>query len=244
MRAPTTLFCLPHAGASANVYAPWRRLLSHRMAVQLVELPGRGGRLNETLIEDFDVLVAQLADELSAIASNAPRYALFGHSLGGTLAFELAYALAERGVSAPAALFVSGTPGPTWHDDVKKDFYRAAPTDAQLTDELRRLNGMPAELLENAELMQMVLPVLAADSRLCASFIRRERTPLPCPIYAFGGTRDPVVSTAALQVWQCETSAGFVAEMFDGDHFFIRDHERVLLHRLETILAQPVVAAA
>ena len=244
MKSSTTLFCLPHAGASANVYAPWRRLLPHWMKVQLVELPGRGSRLNEPLVEDFDVLVAQLADELSDMARRTPRYVLFGHSLGGLLAFELAYALAERGVSAPAALFVSGAPGPMWHDPARDDSYSVPPTDMQLTEELRRLNGMPAELLQNAELMEMVLPVLAGDFRLRASFIRRERAPLACPIYAFGGTRDPVVSTAALHAWRCETTAGFMTEMFDGDHFFIRDHERVLLDRLQTFSAQPVVESA
>ncbi|MDY7547442.1 alpha/beta fold hydrolase [Glaciimonas sp. CA11.2] len=244
MKSSMTLFCLPHAGASANVYAPWRRLLPHWMTVHPVELPGRGNRLNQPLVKDFDVLVAQLADELSAAAHSTPRYALFGHSLGSLLAFELAYALAELGVSMPAALFVSGAPGPIWRDIARDDFFSTWPTDAQLMEELRRLNGMPTELLQNAELMEMVLPVMAGDFRLGASFVRRERTPLRCPIYAFGGTRDPVVSTAALHAWQCETTAEFKTQMFDGDHFFIRDHERVLLGRLEALSAQSVVEAA
>jgi len=241
MAESMTLLCLPYAGASASVYASWRRLLPAWLKVQPVELPGRGSRMDDPFAENLNALAVQLAAELSAglVLRSAPRYALFGHSLGGLIAYELAHALADQGV--PAALFVSGASAPSQRDDQR---YRALATNAQLRAELRRLNGMPDELLENTELMEMVLPVLAADFRLCASFIRRKRTPLSCPIHVFGGTHDPTVPASALAAWQRETVDEFSTEMFDGDHFFIRSHERALLHRLKTISARLTVKAA
>lgn len=242
--APITLFCFPHAGASAHVYAQWQRLLPQWMTVRPIELPGRGERSRESLIEDFSVLIRKLTDELFEAACATRRYALFGHSLGGLIAFELAYALTERGAPAPAALFVSGVSGPIEKDQREAKEFPEPPTDAQLMERLRRLNGMPTALLENAELMEMVLPVLSADYHLYASYRRPQRAPLNCPIYAFGGTHDPIVSSAALQTWECETTAQFSTEMFDGDHFFIRDHETVLLQRLESFSALCAMEAA
>lgn len=238
------MFCFPHAGASAHVYAQWQRLLPQWMTVRPIELPGRGKRLREPLIEDFSVLRDQLADALFEAACAARRYALFGHSLGGLIAFELAHALTERGAPAPAALFVSGVSGPIEKDQREEKEFHEPPTDAQLMERLRRLNGMPAALLDSAELMEMVLPVLSADYHLYASYRRPQRAPLSCPIYAFGGSHDPIVSIAALQAWEYETTAQFSTQMFDGDHFFIRDHETVLLHRLETFSALCAMEAA
>lgn len=239
MTRALTLFCLPYAGASAAVYQPWRRRAPSWLAVEPVELPGHGCRLDETLLDEFGALVEQLADEL------APRlpanYALFGHSLGALVAYELAQTFVARGLPAPAALFVSGASAPSRRDDGR---YRGLVGEERLKEELRRLGGTPDEVLDDAELMALMLPVLAADFRLCASFVRRERAPLACPLHVFGGARDATVPLLALAAWQRETCGEFSCETFDGGHFFIKSHERALWRRLESLAAQRVALAA
>ncbi|WP_163029419.1 thioesterase II family protein, partial [Pseudomonas viridiflava] len=101
------LFCLPYSGASAMFYSPWRRTLPDWLNVRPLELPGRGMRMAEPLQTDIVQLADQLADEIAAELDTP--YALFGHSLGGLLAFELAHALRVRGLPAPLALFTSAT---------------------------------------------------------------------------------------------------------------------------------------
>lgn len=238
MAQALTLFCLPYAGASAVVYQPWRRWAPSWLAVEPVELPGHGSRLGEPLRDEFDVLVEQLADEL------APRlpmnYALFGHSLGALIAYELAHAFAARGMPAPAALFVSGASAPSRRDDGR---YRGLVGEERLKEELRCLGGTSDEVLDDAELMALMLPVLAADFRLCASFVRRERTPLACPLHVFGGTRDATVPLPTLAAWQRETCGEFSCETFDGGHFFIKSHERALWRRFESLVAQRLALA-
>ena len=108
------LFCLPYSGASAMAYSRWRRSMPDWLQVRPLELPGRGMRMDEPLQSDIRRLAAQLADEISAELDRP--YALFGHSLGGLLAFELAHALHERGLPAPLALFASATAGPSRRD--------------------------------------------------------------------------------------------------------------------------------
>ncbi|MFS2126939.1 thioesterase II family protein, partial [Pseudomonas sp. Pseusp97] len=104
------LFCLPYSGASAMVYARWKRQLPGWIDVCPVELPGRGRRFAESLHTDLRALASQLADEIAARLDQP--YALFGHSLGGLLAFELAHALRDRGLPMPQALFASAAPAP------------------------------------------------------------------------------------------------------------------------------------
>ena len=85
MQAPLSLLCLPCAGASATMYLRWRRLLPRWIEVVPVELPGRGQRLGEDFVEDFDSLVARLcAEQDAALRGN---FALFGHSMGALLAW-------------------------------------------------------------------------------------------------------------------------------------------------------------
>src|SRR6186713_968087 len=111
------LLCLPYSGGSAMFYARWRRLLPSWIDVRPVEWPGRGARMDEPLATDPRVLVAQLAGELAAQLDGS--YALFGHSLGAMIAFELAHGLLDRGAPAPTILFASGAEAPAARDGSK-----------------------------------------------------------------------------------------------------------------------------
>lgn len=225
MNTPTRLrlFCLPYSGASAMVYSRWRRVLPEWLLVRPLELPGRGMRMDEPLQRDIKALAAQLADEISTELEGP--YALFGHSLGGLLAFELAHALRERGVAPPLALFASGTAGPAQRDVSE---YAVEKTDAQLIERLRELKGTAEDVLANHELMQLMLPILRADFLLCGSFHYGLRTPLAMPIHVFGGKQDSVRAEELLD-WQADTSSGFSLDMFDGHHFFLVPHESAVL---------------
>lgn len=217
------LYCLPYSGASAMVYVRWRRALPNWLQVCPLELPGRGMRMDEPLQRDIKALAAQLAQEISR-DPHTP-YALFGHSLGGLLAFELAHALNARNLPAPLALFVSGTAGPARRDVSE---YAVEKTDEQLIARLRELQGTAEEALANSELMQLMLPILRADFLLCGSFSYGERQPLGMPIHVFGGKQDSVRADQLLD-WQLEAASGFSLDLFDGHHFFIVQHESAVL---------------
>ena len=220
------LFCLPYSGASAMAYSRWRRSLPEWLQVRPLELPGRGMRMDEPVQSDIRRLASQLADEISAELDRP--YALFGHSLGGLLAFELAHALRERGLPEPLALFASATAGPARRDVSE---YTVAKTDAQLIARLRELNGTSEAVLANPELMQLMLPILRADFLLCGSFTHDQRPPLPLPIHVFGGKQDSVRAEQLLD-WQLDTSRVFSLDLFEGHHFFLVEQEIPLLRCL------------
>lgn len=226
------LFCLPYSGASAMFYSPWRRALPDWLNVRPLELPGRGMRMAEPLQTDIVQLAGQLADEIAAELDTP--YALFGHSLGGLLAFELAHALRARGLPAPLALFASATAGPARRD---VSDYAVARTDAQLIERLRTLKGTREEVIANDELMQMMLPILRADFLLCGSFVYGVREPLQIPIHVFGGKQDSV-SVEELLDWQEDAATGFSLDMFEGHHFYLVDEQAQLLRHLRRYAEQ------
>lgn len=232
-----TLYCLPYSGASAMVYSRWRRRLPEWLKVQPVELPGRGARIGEPLHTDMAVLARHLADEM--IVRLERPYALFGHSLGALLAFEIAHALHARGVEPPLALFASGTAAPTRREDYERD-YSEPKSDEELVAELRDLQGTPEEVLANAELMSMTLPILRADFLMCGRYRYRQRPRLMLPIHVLGGRGDKSTMEQLL-AWRTETAHGFSLDMFDGGHFFIHEHEHHVLGSVTQQLSNRLV---
>jgi surfactin synthase thioesterase subunit len=238
------LLCLPCAGGSATVYSRWAQAAPSWLAVRPLELPGRGTRHHEPLQHDPHLLADQLSDEcLSQHIGPGTRFALFGHSLGGLLAFEIAHRLHARGC-APVALFVAASRAPSARDDSR---YAALRDDAEVLAEMRALGGTPEALLAEPELMAMVLPVIKADFQLCGHYRRQPRASLPVPIHALAGKRD-TFAPEMLDDWRCETSDAYTRTDFDGDHFFVRDDPAHLLaviaNRLASAMHAPRTLAA
>lgn len=236
MPAPLTLFSLPCAGASAAMYLRWRRRLPSWVQIQPIELPGRGGRLNEAPERSFDALAARLCDEFEMYPPQ--RYALFGHSMGALLAYRIAHCLLARKRPLPVALLLSACAAPS-RQDAKR--YADKDSDASLIAELRKQKGTPEEVFENPELLSMTLSLLGMDYRICASFRYTELPPLPIPIHVFGGRADEI-RPSGLDAWRSESAADFSVDWFEGGHFFLRQHEDTFLPVLVQRLASNAVA--
>jgi len=221
------LFCLPCAGASATMYLRWRRLLPAWIRVLPLELPGRGSRLGEPFVEDFQALVKLLCEEIYLRAPG--RWAIFGHSMGALLAFGIAARLQSLQATLPEMLFVSASPAPSRRDP---DRYPDSGDDAALIADLRRQGGTPQAVFDSPEMLRMTLDTLGADYRVCESFHHWRGPRLPIPIQVFAG-RDDLIEPGGMEAWRSETDGDFSLQWFDGGHFFIRQREPQLLRALE-----------
>lgn len=226
-QANLRLFCFPYAGGGALSFRTWPNGLSTTIEVCAVELPGRGTRMRLAPFTQLESLVEALAQALLPNL-NKP-FALFGHSMGGLVSFELARLLRRKYGLLPVHLFVSGRRAPQVPD--LDPPIHALPEPAFL-DELRRYNGTPEAVLENKELMQLLLPILRADFAVLETYVYTTEPPLGCPITAFGGLQDCKVSCDHLEAWRNQTSASFSLQMLPGDHFFLNSAQALLLQSL------------
>jgi medium-chain acyl-[acyl-carrier-protein] hydrolase len=229
--APLRLICLPYAGGSAAIYRDWSLLLAPRIEVLAIELPGHGRRRDEEPFTAVSPLVDALASALLPDL-NKP-FAIFGHSMGALLGYELARRLYIHVGLQPRRLIVSGNTAPGIK--TSSQIVHNLP-DKEFIAELARLNGTPGELLGNAELMQLALPLLRADFHLNETYQHRPFPILTCPVSAYGGMSDDDVSADALAAWKHVTRGPFIATMFEGDHFFIHTATTLILQQIESDL--------
>ncbi|NLG49318.1 MAG: thioesterase [Chloroflexi bacterium] len=223
-QASLRLFCFPYSGASASAFYAWASSLPDAIEVCPVELPGRGARLTEPLCSRLSPLVESIAQGLLP-ALDKP-FALFGHSMGALVSFELARHLRRRYGVEPVHLFVSGHPAPQLPDEEPP--IHALP-EAEFIARVRGLNGTPDEVWQHAELRDLLIPILRADFAVCETYQFRPDEPLRHPISAMAGLGDPYVSRGQMEGWRELTAGAFSLRMFPGDHFYLHADRYLLL---------------
>lgn len=237
--ARARLFCFHHAGAGAAVYRPWVAGLPAELELAAVQLPGRANRLDEAPIDRMPALVDALLAALRPEFDDRP-FAFFGHSMGAVLAAELAHALQATGAPMPSHLVVSGRRPPHW-PSADAPLHRL-PDDAFVAEIQRRYGGIPAEVLEHADVMALLLPGLRADiAALETHQPPSGRAPLDCALSVFGGSDDPLTPRAHLDAWRGEARGPVRVRVFPGDHFYLNVRRDALLADLSVTLA-PMLA--
>ncbi|EST35962.1 hypothetical protein N566_16925 [Streptomycetaceae bacterium MP113-05] len=214
--AGLTLICFPFAGGTASVYRGWQEHLGEDVRVVSVQLPGRGLRLRERPLSAMDPLVEELVAALTR--SGLPqRYALFGHSMGALLAYEVACELRRRGEQQPLHFFASGSRAPHLYGD-RSD--HTLP-DEELRKVVTDLGGLGADESIAAAYFRRRLPALRADLRACETYVWSPRPPLECPMTAFSAMDDPLATARQVEEWRAYTSCSFLSRHIPGDHFFL-----------------------
>ncbi|MBB1243056.1 thioesterase [Streptomyces durbertensis] len=227
------LFCLPYAGGAAGVFSGWQARLPASVDVCPIELPGRGGRFVEPLPGEMDLLVEDV------LARVEPRldlpYAVFGHSFGSALAYEVTRHLVAEG-APPVRLLVSAFRAPSLPPPDHR--YSDLP-DAEFRRFLGELGGTPQVLLDDEEFMALLLPVVKHDFRLAEHYGGLDDGPLPIPVTAFGSATDQRFSLAEVRAWAAHTGS-FTLHEVPGDHFFLNTRRDLLLDLLARELASSI----
>ena len=226
------LLCLPYAGGSEAVFRDWREGLPESIEVCAVQLPGRGARVKEPPFSDPRLLVEAAAEGL--ISEMDKPFAIFGHSMGAAIAFELARQFRREYGIQPVHLFISARCSP--QSLIGQTMPRL--TDADFEAVLERGEATPKEVLEDPELMELLLPVLRADFAVGQPEILKPEPPLDGPITVFGGLSDLTTKRECLEGWREHTSGRFLVRMLPGGHFFLRDARPLILKAIAAELQQ------
>jgi surfactin synthase thioesterase subunit len=221
--------CLHYAGGGASVFRHWDPAFAPLAEIYPIQLPGREGRLREPAIASLRAVVAALADTLEAHLDR--RYAIFGHSMGALIGFELARELRRRGLALPVHLFLASYCAP----QLLRREHRAGTVKQEAAKQLASAGALSAGM--NEEMLALFVPTLEADTRLCESYEYVEEEPLACPLTAFRGTTDYVLDEH-LAGWRAQTRGAFDTQTFLGDHFFLRDTPRGVVQAIRRALAR------
>jgi surfactin synthase thioesterase subunit len=221
------LFCLPYAGGSAMIYKNknWERYLDDSIELVPIELAGRGIRYSEKLYGNFNEAVDDIYNLIKGDLDKTD-YAIYGHSMGSLLAYELYYKIKQlKNKSSPRHMFFSGIQPP--HLKINHKMIHHLP-DKEFEEEIIGLGGTPKEIFENKEVFKFFLPTLRADFKIIEKYNYVEkRDKIDCAITILIGREDKLTKSNIVE-WKIQTQSDCNIYSFQGDHFFINSNvERI-----------------
>jgi surfactin synthase thioesterase subunit len=229
------LFCLPYSGSGASIYHGWRHLLDPRVEVTPIRLPGREDRIGEPPSHSAEAIAA-------VVAARADRpYAIYGHSMGARLGFEVIRALRRQGVRLPFRFYPAACLPP----DIAWPFTRCVDLpDGDFLNALAEHLNAPAEAWTIPELRELVLPVLRADFTWIARYQYQAEPPLAVPLVGLAGADDPEAGPSSMLGWSRHTSVSFRLHTLPGDHFFLRSAAAEVTSLLSADMLRAIGAGA
>jgi len=220
------LICLPHAGGGASSFHALAGLLPRDIEMLTVQLPGRESRLSEPPFCRMAPLIDALTGAVAPLLDKP--YALFGHSMGALIAYELGRAFERQRLPLPCTTIVSGRRAPSV-PNTEAPLHRLP--DDQFVDALiARYDAIPKVIRDEPELMALFMPVLKADFEVFETHHHADTPPLDCALAIYGGRADP--QTQQMEGWADLYDGPCRTRLFDGGHFYLADQRRALADTL------------
>jgi surfactin synthase thioesterase subunit len=215
------LFCLPFGGGNKYAYKQYEACKQPGINLVTLEYPGRASRSPDPLCTHANQLAEDMYGQLKKQVGKTP-YALYGHSMGGLMVHLIARKIIAAGeIAPPVYLFVSGCAGPSSRGRLgRKVLNRYLMPKEQLLDEVRRLEGIPREMLQDPELMDYIEPIMRADFEVSETYVYEPGEPYNIPLMVITGTKESF-EQEDIRAWQQETLQPVVFKQMPGTHFFI-----------------------
>ena len=228
------LLCLPHAGGSASFYFPLARALAEQADVVVVQYPGRQDRRDEPTIDQLPVLAEHVIKAIVELAGEDAPLAIFGHSMGAIVGYEVALGLADRDLPAPSRLFASGRRAPSCYRN--ESIHELS--DEGLLSALRGLGATDPVLLNDPELQAMILPAVRGDYTAIETYRHTPGRALTCPVTVLVGAADQMVSIDEAASWSGHTTGPTDLQVFPGGHFYLAERSEDVIAAVAERLTQ------
>lgn len=219
------------------LYYAWKSHLQEHVELFPVELAGRGQRRQAPLYQSFDEAVADLYELIRGRVDEMP-YALFGHSMGNWLVYELSHRLSAGDHRKPTHLFLSGRRAPTIPH--VGTMLHTLP-ESEFVDALVKLGGVSRELFENDDMRELFLSTIRADLKITETYEYVDRGRLvETPVTVLSGKGDPTITVRDLFAWRPLVGGPCSICTIDGGHFFITQNAAAVTKVVNQTLSQYV----
>ena len=219
------LFCFPYAGGTPQVFSRWVNYLPKDVELIAIRLPGRENLIGVPPYQDWETLLFDI-EELIIPFLDKP-YALFGHSFGGRIVFEMGLRLQRQRLACPEHVYISGCSSP---ENPCQRPYLHELSEQEFKQKLLTMAGTPEEILKNKALMKLLEPTIRADMRLSELWRFSGEEKLNVPLTIFCGLQDEIDPPAKMDSWRKYTSRKFSCHLFNGGHFFLNHFQSQLAH--------------
>lgn len=200
--------------------------------MRLVELAGRGKRINEPFYGDWQELLEDIFPVIKQEITHAP-YAFFGHSMGAQIAYELVHKITQNRLPRPAHVFFSGRGAPHIKRNDEKTYHLMGRE--EFMEELEKLGGTPRDLLENPDFQELFLPLLKNDFRIIETSAQKgDICPIDVDISVLLG-KDEDMTPEQRDGWKRHTTKQCVVHYFEGGHFFLHDQTARLVKLINAL---------
>ncbi len=232
------LFCLPYAGGSESIYYKWKKFLNPSIELIPMALKGRGKRFSEIFYDSLEEAVDDIFENYKDRIGEDD-YAIYGHSMGSLLAYELYYKICKSNLRKPTHIFFSGYKAPSIINERESTY---SLSDNDFIKKVMKLGGTPKELMNNQVLLQIFLPVIRSDFKNIESYnYEKKENKIECDVSILNGKQDSI-NLKEILAWKNHVSGGFNMYNFDGNHFYINSNVENITNIINDTLANKIYA--
>ena len=214
-----TIFIIPHAGGSSAYYSRFKLYHDDYLEFIPIELSGKGKRIGEKEYHSFQELVFDVYTIISRhMQSKECDIAVWGHSMGGIIAYEVMKLLERRYLNRTKLLIVSGCDTPEnlniSHSFEVKDVER-------IRADLIQREWIPEPITSDNKTFDFFINILLNDLRLLSDYKYEDADKqLNVPIVLINGSNDTFVKHKESD-WDLYTKGVVYYHIFEGGHFFM-----------------------
>ena len=223
------LICCPHAGGGKIFYSKWMRSFNKEIEFHVMSYPKRDELVRMRMPSSIQKLAELIFLRNRELFEDD--YAIWGHSMGSIVGYELAQICIERLGNVPMIFFASGAKAPCDYSDMCIQYNM--PEDS-LREVLKEYGGVPKEALYSKELTDYLFPIIREDFRLINQYQESEIRRLKAPIILMNGNEDLIET----ENWSLYAEDGVEEWEYNGGHFFITDERKNLVQRMESVIME------
>ncbi len=216
--AAAILFLFHDAGGNIRLFENWDAVVDSSLELVMIQLPGRDDRSGEPLSNNLDEVLKELLPVMNDKIDKP--FHVYGHSMGGLVAFEAVRRLEHEFGKRAENLMISGTPClKGFVNHFVNNIFDQNYSDEQLLSLITSESKVQLDI--NDVMVQELIKTLRSDFELIYNYSYKEMSQLGCRITAIHAKNDDRVNIEDVKRWDTETSHEFDLICVEGGHNFV-----------------------